>query len=213
VNTFWRRSDVEDFAWDTLLRARRETGLPLTPPIDVDLIGELLCELRWDWDPLPESGGKIVWAGLYPRERRVVLNETHKATFVAKPGLERFSKAHEIGHDLMHVDHATLDHPVLPGLELPELFICRNGDRSWREKQAEWFAAVLLMPRPLFLPIARQFDLLRWASLYDLARTFDVTISALRVRLAELNLTYIDTRGHLYASKDAYFGQMMLGLT
>jgi Zn-dependent peptidase ImmA (M78 family) len=142
-----------------------------------------------------------------------VLNETHTATFVAKPGLERFSKAHEIGPDLMHVDQAALDHPVLPGFELPELFICRDGDRSWRERQAEWFAGALLMPRPLVLERAPQYDLLRWPSLYELANTFDVTISALRVRLAELHLTFVDPQGHLSASKKSCSGQMSLGLT
>ena len=47
--------------------------------------------------------------------------------------------------------------------------------------------------------IAEQYDLGEWKSLYELAKLFDVTISALCVRLAHLGLSYVDENGHLQA--------------
>jgi hypothetical protein len=212
VKSFWRRAEIEALVFDILAKFQRELGTPLAPPIDVDLIGEVICELRWDWDLLAEPRGTTIWAGLYPQERRVVLNEKHVATFIAKPGLERFSKAHEIGRDVVHVDRATLHNPMLPGFAPLETFICRDGDKSWRERHAEWFAGSLLMPRGMFVDVARQFNLLRWSSLYDLASVFEVTISALRVRLAELELNFVDERGNIHRSEAEYTGQLLLGL-
>jgi IrrE N-terminal-like domain len=212
VRTFWRRVEIEALAFDILVKFQGEVGTPLAPPIDVDLIGEVVCDLRWDWDLLAEPTGTTIWAGLYPHERLVVLNERHTATFSAKPGLERFSKAHEIGHDVVHVDKATLHHPMLPGFAPPGTFICRDGDKSWRERHAEWFAGSLLMPRGMFVEVARQFNLLRWSSLYDLASVFEVTISALRVRLAELKLNFVDARGNIHRSEAESAGQILLGL-
>jgi hypothetical protein len=59
-------------------------------------------------------------------------------------------------------------------------------------------------------PQARQYDLLSWPSLYELRRVFDVTISALCVRLAQFNLNFVDARGHLHPSREQYLGQMAL---
>jgi hypothetical protein len=44
-----------------------------------------------------------------------------------------------------------------------------------------------------------------------LAEKYEVTISALRVRLDQQGLLYVDERGKLYESGEAASGQMMLG--
>ena len=51
-----------------------------------------------------------------------------------------------------------------------------------------------------FVPIAEAYDLLQWKSLYELAKLFDVTISALCVRLAHLGLSYVDEQGRLHGA-------------
>jgi len=213
--TIWRRQQIEDLALITLLDFRRQTGLPLTPPIDVDLVGEIMCDLRWDWDILVEPPGTLIWAGLFPHERRVVLNETHKDKFTAKSGLERFTKGHEIGHWILHVaderngrviegekgrngDYLNCASAASPPLS--SSLLC-NGPVNWQEKQADWFAGALLMPANVFVPIAERYDLFQWKSLYELARLFDVTISALCVRLAQLDLSYVDEHGKIHAAK------------
>jgi hypothetical protein len=193
MNKYWRREQIEDIAVVTLLDFRRQTGTPLAPPIDVDLVGELTCGLQWDWDVLPEPPSTLVWAALFPHEARVVLNETHAHKFSASRGLERFTKAHEIGHWMLHVDKEKGEYS--PAL-LPEFTvrgalhstIGRDGQTDWLERHADWFAAALLMPANIFVPIAEQHDLQNPRSLGKLARTFGVSLAALRARLSQLNL-------------------------
>ena len=186
-----------------------ESGGSLEPPIDVDLVGELVYDLRMDWEVIKEDGRTIL-GGLHPRERRIAMNETHTEIFTQKPGLERFTKGHEIGHWVLHVDEASLDYPVLPGMEAESSILCRDGDESWREKQADWFSAALLMPADILLPVCQNFDLLQWHSLYELAHNFAVTISALRVRLSQLQQNFVDNQGNIHRSREAYFGQRSL---
>jgi len=177
MRTFWRRKEVEWKAEDALDKFHRLGG-SLEPPIDVDMVGELVYDLRMDWEVIEEDGRTIL-AGLHPRERRIAMNETHKELFVRKPGLERFTKGHEIAHWVLHVDEASLDYPVLPGMEIEDNMLCRDGEDSWREKQADWFSAALLMPSNNLLPICQKEDLMQWNSLYKIAERFDVNISAL----------------------------------
>ena len=204
MKTIWRRQQVEDLALITLLDFRRQTGLPLTPPIDVDLVGEIVCGLQWDWDVLREPPGIVIWAALFPETRTVVLNETHKAKFAEKSGLERFTKGHEIGHWVLHVEAPNPGETASakpPTNTASAQMFCREGEAkpiNWVEKHADWFAGALLMPASVFVPIAEQYDLCEWKSLYELAQLFDVTISALCVRLAHLELTYVDEKSHLH---------------
>lgn len=180
---FWRRQQVEDLALITLLDFRRRTGRPLGPPVDVELVGEIACGLRWDWDAIPEPPGIHIWAALFPSERRVVLNETHADTFGAKPGLERFTRAHEIGHWMLHVEGgrwgaaeqrsggdgerrsggATAERTRVPASIAASLLSTAAPlpgsvapARPWIERHADWFAASLLMPAALFVPAAEE---------------------------------------------------------
>ena len=189
MRPFWRQDQIEDLALITLLDFRRQTGLPLSPPIDVDLVGEIACGLSWDWDILPEALGTKVWAGLYPRERLVVLNETHRDAFAAKSGLERFTKAHEIGHWVLHVRDGFYHYSAPEYSSATEYSATATKPRDrWLERHADWFAAALLMPATVFVPAAELCDLDDWKQLYRLASTFDVTITALTVRLEQLGL-------------------------
>ncbi|MDF2439372.1 MAG: hypothetical protein JWN98_356 [Abditibacteriota bacterium] len=204
----WRRQQVEDIAFITLLDFRRQTGRPLRAPVDVDLVGEIVCGLLWDWDELPEPPRTKVLAGLFPDQGRVVMNEKHAEEFRRKPGLERFTKAHEVGHWLLHVDHNNLQQNPQILIEAdahqPSFWSQQEARTSlqidWRERHADWFAAALLMPANLFIAVAEEFDLREWKSLYALARRFDVTISALCVRLEQLGLAAVDANGRIHVT-------------
>jgi hypothetical protein len=65
----------------------------------------------------------------------------------------------------------------------------------------------LLMPRPLLLPRVKGMNLQSWPPLYRLRDEFDVTISAMRVRLEKLSLTYVDSQGRFHKSRQAAEGQ------
>lgn len=190
MKTFWRREEVEERACSTLLEFQRRGG-SVSPPIDVDMVGELVYDLQMDWDVIPEDK-RTIWGGLYPREKRVVINETHKIKFVEKPGFERFTKGHEIGHWVLHVDRASQEYPLLPGMELGQTILCRDGDDSWIERQANWYSGALLMPHDICLPMFKDSNLMEWRALYQLADQFGVTITALRVRLSQLKLKFAD---------------------
>lgn len=208
MRTFWRRKDVEAQACATLIEFQRRGG-SVMPPIDVDMVGEVVYDLQIDWDVIPEDN-RIIWGGLYPRDRRVVINESHKGVFVDKPGFERFTKGHEIGHWVLHVDKASQEYPLLPGMTLDQTILCRDGDDSWIEKQANWYSGALLMPYDICLPIFKNSDLMDWQSLYDLTKQFGVTITALRVRLSQLNLRFVDNQKFGMNNERIGLGQMTL---
>lgn len=179
---YWRRAEVEACAWAALEEFGRRCDGNLAPPIDVDLIGELLYGLTWDWAPIPEPPGRTIWAGLAPEERRVILNERHVDLYRQNEGFERFTKAHELGHWVCHVLYGA-GHTQAP------MFFSSDADSRWRERHADWFAAALLMPEPLLRAAARGLDLERWSDRYLLRDRFNVSITALNVRLAQVGLT------------------------
>lgn len=237
VERYLTKQQVEDEACRVLADYARETGDPLAAPVDVDLIGEILFGLHFDWDEIEEPLDKfahvasdipasrrrdlVVLGGLYPRSRRVVLNEKHQALFAENRGLERFTKGHEIGHWVLHIDQAALAHPSLSlfddeaggsdgGAPANESIICRDGDDTWIERQANWFSAALLMPKELFVPAATGMNLGTWPAQYELATRFDVTISALVVRLQQFGLAYVDDARRIFRSAAEAGGQMRL---
>ena len=186
-------------------------------PVDPELIGSKL-ELSWEWDEIkdPDSGNnRKILAGLYPKSKRVVMNELHVDLFSSKPGLERFTKAHEVGHWILHIDRAAIGHPALFDMEdeadaPKEMIICRDGDENWIEKQADWFAAGLLMPRELFLETVEHYPLGHRDVQRELAGIFGVTISALVNRLRKYNLPHVTVDGDVISSLAESRGQLRL---
>jgi hypothetical protein len=203
MTIYWRRAEVEARAWALLREFRHHCGGVITPPVDVDLVGELALGLTWDWDTIPEPPGKIIWAGLHPQERRIVLNERHAGKFRGNAGLERFTKAHEIGHWDLHVAPSALRQPHLPGLEPEEPLYCRGAQKSWLERHADWFAAALLMPAPLIVPMARRMDLFESGARHELRDRFNVSLAALSVRLKTLGIAFVDDHGALHSPSPA----------
>ena len=67
------------------------------------------------------------------------------------------------------------------------------------------------MPRAMITDEARKIDRTQWPNLYRLAERFGVTISALRVRLEQFNLVYLDQETkELYPSREDAQGQARL---
>jgi hypothetical protein len=55
--------------------------------------------------------------------------------------------------------------------------------------------------------VAKGRDLLRWPTLYDLARQFQVSITAMKIRLETLGLIYVSEDRQIHPSRVEYLGQ------
>lgn len=105
-----------------------------------------------------------------PGEYLILLNSVHSET------RKRFTLAHELGHYFLHESMAVM----LGG--------SARRFRRWsgfQEREAEGFAACLLMPRGMVLDEARRLGRDAWV----LARRFWVSQRAMEIRMEELRLT------------------------
>jgi hypothetical protein len=234
---FYRNDRIEQLAEERLVDLERELGCPVKPPIPIDHLAEQVFGLSFLWDSIEELPGEIILGAIVPKERLIILNDRRQQLFKAKPGLERSTKGHEIGHWDLFVDKATLDHPVLfdtgdgpfrlrsspagDAAVLKVLYETSQGQELLREIHARGdepdearavnrYAAALSMPRALMREEASQIDRTHWRNLYRLAERFNVTITALTIRLKQLGLLYITDDGQLFESQDAVTGQRQL---
>jgi Zn-dependent peptidase ImmA (M78 family) len=67
------------------------------------------------------------------------------------------------------------------------------SERDWQERQANWFAAALLMPPLPLRRAAAEVDVAEWRGRYELSGRCGVSISALNSRLKQLG--YPSVRG------------------
>jgi len=234
-----RNQEIEDIAASRLAELERLLGRPLSAPIPIDLIAEKVLGLDFLWEPIDELPGEKILGGIIAKKRLIVLNENRKTLFTEKPGVERSTKGHEMGHWDLFIDKSSLDHPTLFDVEgngpfayrsspagevavIKALYSDAEGQELLRKIHARTdepdearavnrYAAALSMPADMIRADAMKIDRLHWPNLYRLAEKYGVTISALRVRLEQLGLLYVDEHGKLYGSRDAASGQMNLG--
>jgi len=197
---FYNREQCEARAVQVLQQYQRLRGVRLSLPINVDLIGEVVCGLIWDWADIADDGGPPIWGRLLPAERRVEMNERHLGDFGDNSGLDRFTRAHEIGHWELHAEHTNPHQlpliPLEPASSPPTVY-CRGRDDGWIEKHADWFAAALLMPRDAFCGAAHDFDLLRWDHMKTFKAACDVSWQALYIRLGTFGIPFVDHAGNV----------------
>ncbi|MGQ9589912.1 MAG: ImmA/IrrE family metallo-endopeptidase [Planctomycetota bacterium] len=234
-----RNQEIEEIAASRLVELERLLGRPLSLPIPIDLIAERVLGLDFLWEPIDQLPGEKILGGLIAKKRLIVLNENHRGLFTEKPGLERSTKGHEMGHWDLLIDKSSLDHPTLFDVEgegpfaqrsspagevsvIKALYSDPEGRELLRKIQARAdepdearavnrYAAALSMPAAMIRADAMRIDRTRWPNLYRLAEKYEVTITALRIRLEQLGLLYVDKDGKLYESPDAASGQGRLG--
>ena len=195
-----------------LARYEQRYGPIDCPPVPVESILENVLDLSILWDTVPEEPGQSILAGLDPNNRTVVFNETRLTLIEETPGLYNTVLAHEAGHWEVHVDPSLLDQATLPDFDREFGCLYRQSGPGGhpREREAHQFMGFLLIPSDLLQEAVREVDLLSWPNLYALRDLFQVTITALTVRLAKLNLLYISDDKKLYPSRQVYDGQMPL---
>ena len=143
--------------------------LGITEPNEIDL--EAIAWIQ---------GARIRYRKLESCEARIIGHGDRAIITVneqSSPRRQRFSVAHELGHWKWHRGR---------------LLVCRadeigNGDtsRPQIERTADEFAADLLMPNYLFLPISGSFRKLTFKTVSEIADTFDVSRTAAAIRLVE----------------------------
>jgi len=235
---FYRNQEIEDLAAERLSQLARILAEPLTPPIPIDLLAEKVLELDFLWEDIDELPGETVLGALHPQKRLIVMNDKQRTLFNTKPGLERSTKGHEMGHWDLFIDKGALEHPTLFALDdsspfarrrspvgevtiIKRLLSSSEGQDLLREiksraddpdeaRAVNRYAAAILMPKDLLQAEVGKIDRTRWSNLYRIAERFEVTISALTVRLQQLGLLYMDKDGRLHESPTHAEGQLIL---
>lgn len=186
---------------------RRKSKAPLQLPIKADLVAESVG-LDILWEEIPEEPDTAVLAEIRPDKRLIVLNESRREEFEDTFGLYNTTVAHELGHWWLHVDHAALNHEELSGYIRSAAAPRREDGRDKRdERNAGEFMSYLLMPRSTILRQAELVDLQSWPGVYRLRDEFWVTITTMKIRLENLDLTYVDRNGQFHKSRREAEGQ------
>lgn len=130
-----------------------------------------------------EAGAAVRIRKLTRCEARIVGNDDHAIISVSEdsgPQRRRFSIAHELGHWELHRGRQ---------------FECRTSDIDNAEnsplnpeRQADSYAADLLMPWYLFQPMLGQAKHVDLALLEHMHRTFDASLPATAIRIADANV-------------------------
>jgi len=179
--TYVSLARIEELAAEIWRRHRLEPGF------DTEL---LLDELELDllWETVAEEAGREVLGQLVPELRLVTLNESHRDRLEAKQGrVRRFTLGHEIGHWMLHCGGTPAFTSGRPA--------CRGESPGARERQADMYAAALLMPEDRVLAALPAAPWSGWPDVYRLADAFVVTVTAMVRRMEELRCVRRDGSG------------------
>jgi len=171
--TYISRNELEVLASELWRR------FALAPRFDAEALVDSLG-LSLLWEALDDGEGGRVFGALIPWEHTVVLNQRHKDLLEEKPGLRRFTIAHEIAHWLLHVQPKLGQMAFLDGIER---VLCREQSKDPIEVQAEAYASYLLSPTDLLRQKIPKAPWSGWAAVYRLAGAFEMTPTAMMVRL------------------------------
>ena len=213
---YFRYEEIEQTALNLLNECQRRYPFrSAIPPIPVEYIAEHFFDLSILWQTIPEPPGRTILAKLIPEDRCIVFNEARSDLYSKTPYLYNTVLAHEIGHWELHVERGALSQTMPMFREKQDEYLVYRGEdevqlSSWDEKNAHRFMACLLMPRYLLYASVLNRPLRSFADLYALRDQFEVTVTALSIRLERLGLLYIDSNKKFYPNREAYYGQQTL---
>jgi Zn-dependent peptidase ImmA (M78 family) len=236
---FWRNDELEAVTAGRLAEYERQTGHKVQPPVPVELLIEQVFDLRLCYDSIDGVPGLSVFGCLSPAKRTVYVNEVYRALFDEKPGLERFTIAHEAGHwDLFeqNTDTATgvlFNGPAqdvvlcrtrsgvpvkfIKGLWMDDdkfevlSYLQRRKDSPTVASAVDRYASAMLMPRSLLLPAFRAANVRTWPELYAIRDRFQVSITALVIRLERLKQIFVTEEKQLFlGTREEYEGQQRI---
>lgn len=181
--------------------------------VDIDALIEFEYGLEIVWEDIDYLAPcESVFAAIVPKRKVIYMNETKKSLFKDKMGTMNFSKAHELGHWILHVTEQK-DYLQLT-FEECETFFCRSASKkSSQEIQADMFAASILMPRNIIssaINKLKQRGQVTFPDLYQLQGEFEVSISAFTNRVKNLKLLYITDDKKIFLNEAEATGQLSL---
>ncbi len=203
IDRYISDAEIETHATAILQKYGRKFKPISAPPVPIEEIIDLVVDIPIVREAIPDYRGSPVLAKLvargYPHPAlEIIVNENKQLFFDQYKGTEEYSLAHELGHDVLHIDHGSLNTLLLPDTQEQSVTLCRMNSNEERDRnakrrefQAERFAACILMPQGLLRAACARVDIYHWPDLYALKDQFRVTISALTNRLKELHLVAI----------------------
>lgn len=142
------KRQIEDEADRLLASFAGKRGGLITPPIPVEDILEFHLDYDLDFDDLQRRmGSDVVLGALDVANRRVVVDER----LVNCPGEEprlRYTVTHECGHIVLHVTQLVTAGEA--GAREADFICWDRKARAPLEREANYFASCLLMPRRMF---------------------------------------------------------------
>ena len=150
-------------------RVLKETGF-LKPPIPVEEVAKALGIAVYPWSFIDDVSAVLVRSS---RLTAIAINEKHPET------RQRFSVAHELGHAVLgHAENLYIEFVA------PMLFQEQSPQRIDHEREANWFAADLLMPAESVREDYKRFK----GDVSQMAKHYKVSEQAMWARLQALHL-------------------------
>ena len=94
---------IERHADQLLKKFEDQYGL-ISAPVPIEKIAENLLDLMIEWNEVTENPQEVIFAGLSPRQRKIIFNEKRKKYYEETDGLYNTVLAHEVGHLFLHKD-------------------------------------------------------------------------------------------------------------
>jgi len=207
--------DEMNIITDTVLA---KAGLPTTwqgavSKTDIDALIEFEYGIDIVWENIDHfAPSEDVFAALMPKQKVIYMNEGKRELFIKKMGTMNFSKAHELGHWILHITEQR-EYEQLTFSE-NQTYFCRSVSKKHpQEIQADMFAASILMPKDIITCAINKLKdrgRVTFPNLYRLRDEFEVSISALTIRIQELKLLYITAEKEIFFNEAEAIGQMSL---
>ena len=173
----------------TALELLRQAGA-LSAPVDLDKVASVLGAKVHQETLEDEVSGVLIVKG---SEKHVLVNAAHHQN------RQRFTVGHELGHLVLHDgqgDRLIIDKQIRVYQRVGE---ATSGvynapgsmTKPYEEREANMFAAALLMPEPLVQHAALEHDLGDELDIASMAKTFGVSEQAMFIRLQQLQVVEV----------------------
>ncbi|MBF0283423.1 MAG: ImmA/IrrE family metallo-endopeptidase [Magnetococcales bacterium] len=163
------KQSVMQLAESVARQLEYKPGTPM-PPIVEQMGGKIIFQNFWDLDSTMDGSIQIDGVGDF----KIYLGRS------SSHERDRFTIAHEIGHYILHFLYPL---KILKQDQRP-LKVARYGSGR-TESEAHWFAAAFLMPESAFRNVFFEND----GDPMAIAKHFDVSVSAAKIRADSLGLT------------------------